>query len=114
MGIERLDIGVKTGRQKDVLGAIVEIERGQIGCWRTFDRGFLGRRKLGLELIGNRFRYFALNCENIGNVAIETLRPLVPVSARVDQLRVHTHFATGALDTTFEQMRDAELLRDLS
>jgi hypothetical protein len=55
-----------------------------------------------------------LDREDIGNVAIETLRPLVCVSTGVDQLRVHAHFAAGALHTAFEQVRDAELLRDLA
>src|SRR5260370_32665957 len=102
--IERLDICVKTSRQEDVLGPSVKVERSHVGSRRTLNRCLLARRKFRLQLIGNRFRYFALNCKTIGNVAIETLRPLLPVSARVDQLRVDAHFAAGSLDTAFEEM----------
>ncbi len=36
------------------------------------------------------------------------------VIPRVDQLRVHPHFAAHALHAAFQQIRDAKLLTDLS
>ena len=46
--------------------AAVEIERGDIGRGCLLDRSLFIRREFSLQLIGDRFRDFALNGENVG------------------------------------------------
>ena len=71
------------------------------------------RGKFRLKLVGDRFRDLTLNREYVVEWTIVDLRPKMPVSACIDELRVHSHFPAGALHAAFEQMSDAELLADL-
>ena len=45
-----------------------------------------------LQLLGDRFGDFALDREDVSQIAIVSLGPKMRVVARVDQLRVHPHF----------------------
>jgi hypothetical protein len=74
---------------------------------------FLGGNP-GAELVGDSLRDLALNSEDVSQVAVVGLRPEMRVGPPVDQLRAHPHFASYALDTPFEQIRDAKLPADLS
>ena len=107
-------IKVETCREKKSLGPGVEIEGGQVGGGRLFDRRFLVRRELGLQLIGDGFGNLALDGKHIGQITIVGLCPQMRVGPRIDQLRVHPHLVGRPLHTAFEQMRDAELLPDLA
>ena len=81
----------ETCREEKSLGPGVKVEGGQVGGGRFFDRRFLVRRKLGLQLIGDGFGNLALDGKDIGQIAIISLRPEMRVGPRIDQLRVHPH-----------------------
>ena len=95
-------ISIETGCEEQSLGPDVEIEGGQVGGGRFFDRRFLVRRKPGLQLLGNGFGDLALNGKDIGQIPIVGLRPQMRVGAGIDQLRVHPDLIGGTLDTAFE------------
>src|SRR6266581_6522301 len=69
--IDRLE-GIRTharaGRQKNIFGARIEIERADVARWRTLDGVLFTRRKFCLQLISNRLRDLALNGEHIGEI----------------------------------------------
>jgi hypothetical protein len=89
------------GREKR-LGAAVEIKRGDIGCRRLLDGLFFTRRKFRLKLVGNRFRNFTLNRENVGKIAIVSLSPEMRIVARVDELRVDADAISRPLHAAFQ------------
>ena len=74
----------------------------------------LGGRERGLQLVGDGFRYFALDGEDIGQIAVVGLRPEMRVVPGIDQLRVHAHFVADALDTSLNDVRHSELPADLA
>ena len=71
-------------------------------------------RKFGLQLVGNRLRDLALNGKDVRQFAVISLRPEVPIGARIDQLRVDAHAIARALNASFHDMRDTKLLADLA
>src|SRR6266542_5681823 len=99
--------------QKKILGAGVKIESGEIDRRRTLDFAFFALRKLRLSLIGNRLCDLTLNREYIREIAIVSFSPEMPVSARINQLRVDAHAIANALYASFHHMCHAELLADL-
>jgi hypothetical protein len=64
-------------------------------------RLLLVRGELRLQLVGNGFGDLALDGEDIGQIAIVSLRPNIRVTARVDQLRIHPHAIGRALHAPF-------------
>ena len=84
------------------LGSAIEVEGGQVGSRRFFNRRFLVRRKPGLQLIGDGFGNLALNRKHIGQIAIISLCPKMRVGSRIDQLRINPHTVGRALHTAFE------------
>src|SRR6266700_6525693 len=114
--IDRLEVSRFTARwrQKNIFGARVEIERGDVACLWAFDGALFAWRKLCLQLIGNCPGNLALNGENIGKVAIVGLGPKMRVGARIDQLRVYPHTIGRALHAAFHHMRYPKLLADLA
>src|SRR5438874_6748708 len=91
----------------------VEIKRSDIRRRRLFNGTLLAWRKLRLELISDRFCDLALNSENVGQIAIVSLRPEMRIGARIDQLRVYSHAIASTLNTSFHDMRDAKFISDL-
>ena len=117
--IDRLEIilrsqSTKAGRQKQSLGASVKIERGEVGRRSLLDRFLLVRRQFRLQLLGDRLCDLALDREHVIHRSIVVIRPLVRIRAGIDQLRVHSHFVAGALDTAFKDVSHSELLCDLT
>ena len=90
-------------RQKEIFCVRVEIERGDIGGRWLLDGPLFARREFRLELVGDSFCDFALNGENVGQIAIVSLRPPMRVSTCIDQLRVHSHAVACALNTSFHE-----------
>src|SRR5437867_3934083 len=68
-------VAAKGRIQKKILGARVQIERGDIACWGTFDCVFFSWRKFCLQLLRNRHCDLALNGEYVGGVPIISLPP---------------------------------------
>src|SRR6266550_9200511 len=75
------------GRQEESFGAAVLIEGNKIGRRSLLDGFLLVRRELRLQLLGDGLGDLALDDEDIGQIAIISLRPNIRVTARVDQLR---------------------------
>ena len=67
-----------------------------------------------MKLVCDLLRNLTLDCENIIHVPIVLLCPNVGVSARINQLSVHAHFAAGPLNTAFENMRHAKRVPNLT
>ena len=101
-------------RQKKIFGVRVEIERCDIGRRAAFNGALLAWRELRLELVGDGLCDLALNSENIGQIAIVSLRPEMRIGARIDQLRVYSHAIASTLNTSFHDMRDAKFISDLA
>src|SRR5882724_246054 len=104
----------KACRQKKIFGARVEIERRDVARRRTFDCVLFTWQKFGLKLLGNRLRDFTLNREHIRKLAIISLPPELSVGARINQLGVDTDAIARALNASFHDIRDPELLADLA
>src|SRR5438045_7096394 len=62
----------------------VEIVSGEIFRGPFFDSGFLRRRKLRLQLVGNCLGDFSLNRKHVRDIAIVSFGPKMRVGARVD------------------------------
>ena len=92
----------------------VEIKRNHVRSRRLFDLALFIRRELRLQLIGDGFCDFALNRENISQIAIVSLRPQMRIGARIDQLRVYSHTIANTLDASFHNIRDAKFIADLA
>ena len=67
-----------------------------------------------MELTGNFLRNFALNCEQIIEIAVVLLHPHMSVSVRVDQLRIHVKPCPDPTDAALQKMRYAQIISDLS
>ena len=65
-------------------------------------------------MIGDRFSDLALNREHVSQIAIISLRPKMGVGAGVDELSVNANVIGRALHASFQQVRDTELLSDLT
>src|SRR5882724_8313646 len=61
--------------QQDIFGARVEIERADVARRRTLDCVLFTRRKVGLQLFGNRLRDLALNRKHVRQIAVIRLPP---------------------------------------
>src|SRR6266516_1819960 len=64
------------------ISARVKIESREIGSGRSLDCGLLTRRKLGTQLISNRFGDFTLNGEHVRQIAVISLTPNMLISPR--------------------------------
>ncbi len=89
------------------MGELVRLEIKKIGLRiisRLDDdaRLFFGRQ-FRLQLIGDGSGDVALNGEDIGEIAIVSLRPDMRVGAGINELRIHPHLARDALHTSFEK-----------
>jgi hypothetical protein len=91
----------RAGRQEESFGPAVLIEGDKISRRSLLDGFLLVRRKLRLQLLRNGFGDLALDREDIGQIAIISLRPHIRVIARVDQLRIHPHAIGRALHAPF-------------
>src|SRR5262249_6046087 len=91
----------------------IVIISSNIGCRVLLNRCFLSRGQLRLQLLGNSLRDLTLNREYIRKIAIISLSPYMTVGARINQPRVDAHAIAGALNASFHNVRDAELLGDL-
>src|SRR5438045_1639987 len=77
--------GIKShGAEPKRLRPSVKVERSEIGSWSLLDRRFFRRRKFGLQLISDRFRDFALDGEDVGEIAIIGLGPKMGIVSRID------------------------------
>src|SRR5205823_928734 len=114
--LQQVGSPISTGkrRQKKIFSVRVEIKRSDIRRRRLFDGTLLLWGKLRLELIGDSFCDLALNSENVGQIAIVSLRPEMRIGARIDQLRVYSHAIANTLNTSFQDMRDAKFISDLA
>src|SRR5712692_4376660 len=65
----------KNGLQKKIVGASVEIERGDVARRGAFDCVLFARRKFGLQLVGDRLGDLTLNGEHVREIAIISLPP---------------------------------------
>ena len=75
----------------------VKIVRCEVCRGSLLDRGLRLGRKLRLKVVSDSLCNFALNGENIREVAIIRLSPKMRVGPRVDQLRIHPHAIGCAL-----------------
>ena len=92
----------------------VKVESRQI-CRRRLLNGFLlVRRQLRLQLIGDGFGDFALDGEDISQVAIVGLCPQMRVGSRVYQLRIYPNFVGSTLHAAFDDMSHAKLPSDFA
>ena len=66
-----------------------------------------------MQRLGNRLRDLALDCENVGQLAIESIRPKVRVGRGVNELDIHPHLVVRFLHAALEDVRYPELAGDL-
>ena len=64
-------------------------------------------------MVSDGFGHFTFNRKDVGQLAIERIRPKVGISGCLDQLHVHSHGVGALLDTTLQNVSDTELLCDL-
>src|SRR5262245_29552081 len=64
-------------REKEILGARVEIERDEVRSWPALNGPFLSSRDFGVQSLCDFFRNLALDGEQIVQIAIVLLRPNV-------------------------------------
>src|SRR6266851_643948 len=95
--------------QKKIFGAGVEIERGDVARWGTFNRLLFSWRKFYLQLFRNRLCDVALNGECVRELTIVSLPPEMPAVVRIDQLRVHAYTIGGPLNASSHHVGYAEL-----
>src|SRR5215470_12153558 len=75
--------GTAKTRQKAIFGATVEIKRGDVLRWSTFDSAQFVWRKLYLYLVGDCIRDLVLGDEHVHEIAIISLAPQLPIAARI-------------------------------
>jgi hypothetical protein len=73
----------------------------------------LATSELGLQCVGDCFRYFALDTKDINELAIVGLSPQMRIAGRPDQLDIDAHLIGRFLNAAFQDVRHAKLLRDL-
>ena len=88
--------------------------RRQVGGWLFLQRCLLRRRQLRFKSLSDCAGNFALNGEDVRDVAIVRLGPDMRVIARIDQLCAHPHFATCTSHTSFQDVGNAQRLRDIA
>ena len=66
------------------------------------------------ERVGDGLGNLFLDGENVGQLAVEAVRPKLAVIRRTHQLRTDAHAVTLAAQRSIEHMRDAELAADLA
>lgn len=71
------------------------------------------RQQLYFQLLDDGVRNFILDGEDVGQVAIEALRPDVGAVGGGDQLGRDAHAGAGFAHAAFEQELDAEFLADV-
>ena len=68
----------------------------------------------GVKAIGNFLRDLTLDCEQIIQIAVVFLGPNVGVGARVDQLRIQVNPITAPACASFQHVRHAKRIADLT
>src|SRR5439155_24662795 len=91
----------------------VKLMRLEIFSWAGGKHMFRRAAQLRLQRLGDRFRNLALNRKDISQFSIEGFSPKMRVSEGVDKLHIHANLIIRFLHASFEDVRDAELLRDL-
>src|ERR1700738_4846653 len=86
----------------------------RVGGGRLCDSCFLAWRHPNLELVGNRLSNLALNGKHIRKITIVRLRPKMRIRARVNELSIDPDAVGRALDTTFQNVGNAQLPSDLT
>ena len=76
-------------------------------------RKFFCRVELRLDRGDDGIRYLVLDRENIGQVAIVTLRPEMAAGGDVIELNRDAHALAALAHAAFEDIADAEFLGDL-
>ncbi len=95
-------------------GVPVELEGQHILCRQMGELRLFRGRYSGAQLLGDGLGNLALDAESIVERPVVALRPERRGGAGVDQLGIHPHLAGDPLHAALEQVRDAELLRDLA
>ena len=88
--------------------------RPEVPRRRHLQAGHFARREIGPQCPNDTFGQLGLDGEEIGQLAIECLRPDVGVGPRIDELGIHPDAIAGASHRAFEDMRDAERFADLA
>ena len=86
----------------------------RIGGGYLFDTRFFLRRKFRLQLVGDRFRNFALNREYVRQITVVAICPLLSIRLGIDELRGYSNAVTSSLNASFHQMCHPELLSNLA
>ena len=73
----------------------------------------LATSKLGSQRIGDCFGDFALNTEDVDELAVIGIGPKMRIGRRPDELHVDAHLIGGFLDAALQDVGHAKLLRDL-
>src|SRR6516162_8155301 len=103
----------RIGVTGDLVRAQIKNVRIGVRCWFRFNTGFFLWRKRGLQRVSDHFCNLGFYAENVGQLAVVTLRPEMRIVVGPDQLHVDVHAIAGLLDTAFEYMAHAQLARDL-
>src|ERR1700730_1231844 len=102
------------GQFGQLQGLSIKPLSNRVGGGRLCDSCFLAWRHPSLELVGNRLRNLALNGENIRKIAIVSLRPKMRIRAGVNELSIDPDAVGRALDTTFQNVGNAQLPSDFT
>src|SRR6202048_1955444 len=87
--LKKTFFGIGVGSQLDKLpGLNKKSFRDKIDSGGLGDGGFLARRNLSLELIGDCLTDFTLDSEDVGQIPIVGLRPKMRIGAPVNELGV--------------------------
>src|ERR1700693_5828411 len=81
--------------------------------WLCRDCDLLRASQLCLQSVGNCLCDLSLNCKNVSQFAIVSVGPEMSVGQSVDELHIHADLVIGFLRAACEDVRDAELSRDL-
>ena len=92
----------------------IKIIRLKVARRRHLQAGHLARRKIGPQRPNDTFGQLGLDREEVGQFAIECLRPDVVVGPRVDELGIDPDAVAGASHRAFEDMGDTERFADLA
>src|SRR5262249_55278255 len=83
-------------------------------CRLNRQGSLLAASKLGLQHLSDCFSDFALDAEDVDELAIVRLRPQMRFACRSDELDVNANQITGFLDAALQNVCHPKLLRDLS
>ena len=73
----------------------------------------LAAGKLGLQRLGDCFGDFALDPEDVDELAVVGIGPQMRIAGRLDKLDVDAHLIGSFLDAALQDVGHAKLLRDL-